>query len=81
MHLACNIAGWYGAAADKLLFQTLMVGSRLPVPTLLAVTQAGRRTAGARALGSLHEIARFLREPQIYPCSPNRSPGNTASPS
>ena len=24
MHLACNDPGWYAAAADKLLFQTLM---------------------------------------------------------
>jgi hypothetical protein len=58
---------WYAAAADKLLFQTLMAGSRLPVPSLLAVTQPGRRVGEAHALGSPHEIARFLREPQIYP--------------
>ena len=67
MHLACNDPGWYAAAADKLLFQTLMAGSRLRVPPLLAVTQAGRRAGAARALRSPHEIARFLRDPQIYP--------------
>lgn len=67
MHLACNDPGWYAAAADKLLFQSLMAGSRLPVPPLLAVTQAGRRAGEARALGSPHEIARFLRDPQVYP--------------
>ena len=67
MHLACNDPGWYAAAADKLLFQTLMAGTRLPVPPLLAVTQAGRRGGEARALGSPPEIARFLRDLQIYP--------------
>ena len=67
MHLACNDPGWYAAAADKLLFQTLMAGSRLPVPPLLAVTRPGRRAGEAHALGSPHEIARFLRDPQIYP--------------
>ena len=67
MHLACNNSGWYAAAADKLLFQTLMAGSGFPVPPLLAVTQAGRRTGEACTLRSPPEIARFLREPQIYP--------------
>jgi hypothetical protein len=37
------------------------------VPPLLAVTQPGRRVGEAHALGSPHEIARFLRDPQIYP--------------
>jgi len=67
MHLACNDPGWYAAAADKLLFQTLMAGSGFPVPPLLAVTQAGRRAGEAPTFGSPPEIARFLREPQIYP--------------
>ena len=67
MHLACNDSGWYAAAADKLIFQILMAGSMFPVPPLLAVTQAGRRAGEARTLRSPPEIARFLREPQIYP--------------
>jgi hypothetical protein len=67
MHLACNNLSLYAAAADNLLFQTLMAGSRLPVPPLLAVTQPGRRVGEAHALGRAYEIARFLREPQIYP--------------
>jgi hypothetical protein len=67
MHLPCNDSGWYAAAADKLLFQTLMAGSGFPVPPLLAITQAGRRAGEARTLGSRPEIARFPREPQIYP--------------
>ena len=79
MHLACNDPGWYAVAADKLLFHTLMVGSRLPVPPLLAVTQTGRRSGVARALkGPLKspascEVRRSTR------CLPSRSPGNTAS--
>jgi hypothetical protein len=67
MHLACNDSGWYAAAADKLLFQILMAGSMFPVPPLLAVTQAVRRAGEARTLRNSPEIARFLREPQIYP--------------
>jgi hypothetical protein len=67
MHLACNDPGWYAAPADKLLFQTLMAGSRLPVPPLLAVTQTGRRTGKARPLRGPREITPFLRDPQIYP--------------
>ena len=42
MHMACNHTGWYAAAADKLLFHTVMAGARLPTPTLLATTGAGR---------------------------------------
>jgi hypothetical protein len=67
MHLACNDPSWYAVAADKLLFHTLMVGSRLPVPPLLAVTQTGRRAGEACALEGPHEITRLLRSPQIYP--------------
>ena len=67
MHLACNDPGWYAVAANKLLFHALMVGSRLPVPPLLAVTQTGRRAGEASALKGPREITRFLRSPQIYP--------------
>jgi hypothetical protein len=81
MHLACNDSGWYAAASDKLLFQILMAGSMFLVPPLLAVTQAGRRAADARTLRNPPEIARFLRERRFTRSSPNRSPGNTASPS
>jgi len=41
MHLTCNDPGWCAVAADKLLFQALMAGARLPVPPLLA-RRAGR---------------------------------------
>jgi len=67
MHLARNDPGWYAVAADKLLFHTLMVGSRLPVPPLLAVAQTERRAGEAVALNGPREITRFLRSQQIYP--------------
>jgi hypothetical protein len=42
-HNGCNSQAWYAAAADKILWHTLMVGTGLPVPDPLAVTQSGRQ--------------------------------------
>jgi len=64
-------------AADKLLFQTLIAGARLPVPPLLAVTQTQRRAGEACGLVGRREIVRFLRDPEIYPVFA-LSPVNTA---
>ena len=38
MHMACNHTGWYAAAADKLLFQTVMAEAGLPTPALVHST-------------------------------------------
>jgi hypothetical protein len=67
MHIACNNTGWYAAAADKLLFQTLMTGAGFPGPELLAVTAPGRRVPGGRVLRDQAEIDGFLRDPANYP--------------
>ena len=67
MHMACNHTGWYAAAADKLLFQTLMAGSCHPMPELLAVAHPDRRLNGHRSLRNKGEIVAFLREPEHYP--------------
>jgi hypothetical protein len=67
MHIACNDAGWYATAADKLLFQTVMTGAGLPVPPLLAATRPGLRAGDTRVFGSAGEIAVFLRDPPSYP--------------
>lgn len=67
MHLACNHTGWYAAAADKLLFHTLMTGAGLPTPELLAITQAARRVPGACVLAGERDIEAFLREASHYP--------------
>jgi hypothetical protein len=67
MHIACNNTGWYAAAADKLLFQTLMTGAGFPGPELLAVTAPGRRVPGGRVLRDQAEIDDFLRDPANYP--------------
>jgi len=42
MHVACNNRLWFAAAADKLLFQSIMEDIGLPVPELRAVTQPGQ---------------------------------------
>lgn len=67
MHIACNHAGWYAAAADKLLFHTLMAGAGMQRPELLAITQPGRRPPGGRVLHGEEIIAAFLRDPAHYP--------------
>jgi hypothetical protein len=66
MHIACNDTGWYAAAADKLLFHTLMAGAGLPTPELLAITQP-RRAGGAQTLTGPDAVAAFLRNPANYP--------------
>ena len=67
MHIACNNAGWYAAAADKLLFNTLMTGVSLPTPQLLAITKTGRLVSGVPVLAGEAGIAAFLRDRSHYP--------------
>jgi len=67
MHIACNDTGWYAAAADKLLFHTLMAGAGLPTPELLAVAGPGRLTPSGPVLPDADSVARFLRNPRHYP--------------
>jgi len=68
MHVACNDRLWFAAAADKLLFQSLMEGIGLPVPELRAVTQPGRiARRGVPTITSAGAIATFLRRPEEYP--------------
>ena len=38
MHIACNSQYWYCAAADKILFHTIMSGASLPIPELVALS-------------------------------------------
>ncbi len=67
MHVACNDRHWYQAAADKILFHTIMTGAALPVPAVMAVTQPGRTLRGAQSLDRPEQIATFLRNPAVYP--------------
>ena len=63
MHVACNDRLWYAAAADKLLFQSVMEGLGLPVPELRAVTQPGRTAPrGVPSITDAEAIAAFLRK-------------------
>src|SRR5271165_6573933 len=68
MHVACNDRLWFAAAADKLLFQSLMEGIGLPVPELRAVTQPGRiAPRGVPNITSAGAIATLLRRPEECP--------------
>jgi hypothetical protein len=67
MHLACNNPRWYGPAAHKILFQTIMTGEGLPLPELLAITQTGRHVRGGLTLTDQPTVAAFLRQKEIYP--------------
>ncbi len=67
MHVACNDRHWYQTAADKILFHTIMAGAELPVPAVMAITQAGRSLRGAVNLSGEKAMAAFLRHPTIYP--------------
>jgi hypothetical protein len=67
MHVACNDRHWYQTAADKILFHTIMRGAGLPVPNVLALTQAGRMLKGAETLTDGVQIGTFLRNASLYP--------------
>lgn len=67
MHLSCNSQYWYGTAADKILFHTIMAGAGLPVPDLLAITAQNRSIPGIPALGDPAAVAALLRRPELYP--------------
>jgi hypothetical protein len=55
MHVTCNDRHWFSAAADKILFHTIMAGAALPVPKMLAVTQVGRVIGGTETLTTAGE--------------------------
>jgi hypothetical protein len=67
MHIAVNDRHWFQAAADKILWHTVMAGARLPVPQELAVTQANRRLVGASPATDPAAIAALLRRADAYP--------------
>ena len=63
MHMACDHTGWYAAAADKLLFQTVMAGAGLPTPDLLVVTRRHATLGQVVSLADHAEAEAFLRDP------------------
>jgi hypothetical protein len=67
MHIACDDRHWYQTAADRILFHTITMGAGLPVPDVVAITQAGRTLRGAASLDRPDEIIDFLRDPTVYP--------------
>ncbi len=67
MHMACNSQYWYGAAADEILFYTIMKGACLPVPDLIAIAAAGRSVPRIPNLVKSGSMAAMLRRPELYP--------------
>ena len=67
MHLACNSRYWYCAAADKILFHTIMSGAAMPIPDLIAISAAGRTIPGVPNLANADALASLLRRPEFYP--------------
>jgi hypothetical protein len=67
MHLACNSQFWYCAAADKILFHTIMTGAQMPVPDLIAISAEGRAIPGIPNLTDADTLAALLRKPELYP--------------
>jgi hypothetical protein len=67
MHLACNSQYWYCAAADKILFHTIMSGAGMPIPDLIAISAEGRAIPGIPNLTDADALAALLRKPGLYP--------------
>jgi glutathione synthase/RimK-type ligase-like ATP-grasp enzyme len=61
MHTTANDRHWFQTAADKILFHTIMAGAQLPVPDLLAATQAGRSLAAVPCPSDQQGLAKLLR--------------------
>ncbi len=78
MHVACNDPHWYQTAADKILFHTIMAGTGLPVPDVVAVTQPAGLSAAPLVLINPTRSAPFSATRLSTPCSQSRRPGNTA---
>jgi glutathione synthase/RimK-type ligase-like ATP-grasp enzyme len=67
MHLACNSQFWYCAAADKILYHTIMSGAGLPIPELIAISAQGRAIPGIPNVTDADALAALLRKPELYP--------------
>jgi hypothetical protein len=67
MHTTANDRHWFQTAADKILFHTIMAGAQLPVPDLLAATQAGRSLAAVPCRSDQQGLAKLLRRSDFYP--------------
>ena len=80
MHMACNHTGWYAAAADKLLFQTVMAEAGLPTPELVAVTRRTGAGTTSQFLADTREAEAFASRTTTR-SSPSRWMASTAWPS
>jgi hypothetical protein len=67
MHVAAGSREWFATSADKILFHSIMAAARLRAPETLAITQAGRHLPDVPTLADAADLARFLRDPSLYP--------------
>lgn len=67
MHVAAGGREWLVASADKILFHSIMTAARFCVPEILATTQVGRHLADIPTISNADSLARFLRDPSLYP--------------
>lgn len=67
IHDAANVEAWRVAAADKVVWHTLMVGLGLPTPQTVAVTQPTRVLPGAETTADTRHTETVLRRPDLYP--------------
>ncbi len=67
MHVAAGNGEWFACSDDKILFHMIMAGVRFRVPETIAITQSGRHLPDVPTLDEAGNLARFLREPSLYP--------------
>jgi hypothetical protein len=67
MHVAAGSREWFATSADKILSHTIMAAAGFHVPGTLAITQAGRHLPDVPTIADADSLARFLRDPSLYP--------------
>lgn len=67
MHARCNDPGWFAIAHDKLVFQAVLQGLGLPVPSLLAVYNPARTVGLALQARDEEGLATLLERDLIGP--------------
>ena len=67
MHVAAGSREWFATSADKILFHSIMTAARLRIPETLAITQVRRHLPDVPTIADADGLARFLRDPSLYP--------------
>ena len=67
MHVAAGSREWFATSADKILFYSIMTAAGHRMPETLAITQARRHLPSLPTIADPDSLARFLRDPSLYP--------------